>query len=301
MFGKQVESGESVSIKLHTGVQNFKVVMVNPTKEELEAFYGRELKYTPEYISKSSVKDSDGEREVDQLRLDFYLKNEELDLKEKIQFYVENTHQKSSSGKFKVLNAYGKDTWLNKDQIQSGVMPDNMQWYLPDGVKVAKRGESEVIAFLVNLLNLPNPSKVDDLNKAKASIGSSEWDKMIKSGDVSLLRGIIGNVTNNLGVLLGVKTKDDGKMYQHTMNKMTLRGFVMNSTRSDKYGALSRRLEQAKASGSYSTIDFGPSDLSFREFDVTSSKVESNGSDESDIFANPVSAEAASNDDWMSA
>jgi hypothetical protein len=296
-FGQQVESKEGAVIKMHTGVQNFKVVSVNPTKEELESFYGRELKYTPEYISKTSVTDADGDREVDQIRLDFYLENEDLGLKEKIQFYVENTHQKSSTGKFKVLNAFGKDTWLDKESIQSGQMPSNMGWYMSEGVKVAKRGEAEVISFLVNLLNLPGAAKAVNIDDAKASIDASEWDQIIRTGDVSILRNIIKGVNNSVGVLLGVKTKDDGKMYQQVMNKMTLRGFVMKGSRKDKYSPLSKRLDQAKASGSYSTIDFGPADLEFREYDVNPSKVNSSNESTEDIFSTAV--EPAGADDWM--
>ncbi len=215
-FGTGQEVGEGFQRKLYVGAENFKVVSINPSKEELEALYDREINFDPEYIGETKVSDADGERDAKQIRLDFYLANEDNSVTTKIQFYVADTHHKSQTGKFKVINSFGRDTWLDQQAIQSKQVPDNMSWYSADGVKVAKRGEVELISFLVNLLNLPfNLDKVEDVSEAYAKISKEEWAKIF-AGDVTLLRNVVAGTNNKIGVLLGVKTKGDGKLVQTT-------------------------------------------------------------------------------------
>ena len=120
-FGKSNEVKEGGSRKFFTGVENFNVVAVNPTKAQLEELYGREISYEPEYTGTQTVSDSDGEREVPQVRLDFYLNNSDADnpITTKASFYVMNTHHKSQTGKIKVINDFGKTTWLVEDDVKS--------------------------------------------------------------------------------------------------------------------------------------------------------------------------------------
>ena len=301
-FGKQVEVGEGVQRKLYTGAENFKVVAVNPTKAELEEIYGREINFDPEYIGTTKVSDSDGEREVPQIRLDFYLANEDESVTTKIQFYIADTHHKSQTGKYKVINSFGRDTWLDKEAITSKIIPDNMSWYNSTGVKVAKRGEVELISFLVNLLNLPfNLDKVEDPSEAYAQVSKEEWVKIF-AGDVTLLRNVVGSTNNKIGVLLGVKTKGDGKLVQSTYNRHTLRQYVIAGTRVDKFKYILKDLDEAVAAGAFGNVDFGARDLSLREFSITPTEVTTENTNQLDVFATAdASAEAVSADadDWL--
>ena len=301
-FGKQVEVGEGMQRKLYAGAENFKVVAVNPTKAELEVLYGREINFDPEYIGTTKVSDSDGEREVPQIRLDFYLSNEEDTVTTKLQFYVGDTHHKSQTGKYKVINSFGRDTWLDQDAIKSKQVPDNMSWYSADGVKVAKRGEVELISFLVNLLNLPfNLDKVSDVSEAYAKIDKDEWVKIF-NGDVSLLRSVVGSTNNKVGVLLGVKTKGDGKLVQASYNRHTLRQYVIAGTRKDKFKYILKDLDEAVAAGAFGNVNFGERDLILREFEITPTEVSTENTNQLDVFAtadantDSVSADA---DDWL--
>ena len=300
-FGKEQSAGGSVK-KLHTGAANFKVVGINPTKEELEAIYGRELNFDPEYTGTTTVTDSDGEREARQIRLDFYLHNEDEDLTEKLQFYVADTHHKSQSGKYKVINSFGKDTWLTEDAIKTKTLPDNMQWYNNDGVKVAKRGEVELISFLVNLLNLPwDTSKVADVSECYARIDKEEWAKIF-TGDVSLLKGLIDSTNNKIGILLGVKTKGDGGLVQTSFNRHTLRQYVIGSTRADKFKYILKDLKEAQDAGAFGNVDFGPLDLSIREHQITPTAISADNTNQFDAFAAAEPATDAvtmSDDDWL--
>lgn len=302
-FGKQVEVGDAPQRQLWTGAENFKVVAVNPTKEELEEMYGREINFTPEYIGETKVSDGDGERDAEQIRLDFYLANDDNSITTKIQFYVANTHHKSQTGKYKVINSFGKDTWLTQEVIQSKNIPDNMSWYNADGLKVAKRGEVELISFLVNLLNLPfNLDKVDDVSECYAKISKEEWANIF-TGDVTLLRNVTGSTNNKVGVLLGVKTKGDGKLVQTTFNRHTMRQYTIPSIKKTKFKYILKDLDEAVAAGAFGNVDFGPRDLSLREHQITPTAISSDNTNQLDVFATAdASQEAvpAGDDDWLS-
>ncbi len=297
-FGKQQEVGDSVEYKLFTGVENFRVVALNPTKAELEEMYGRELNFTPEYLGETEVEDGADMRTVPQVRLDFYLANEDNSITTKLQYYISNTFHKSQTGKFKSVNIYGRDAWLTEDALKSGILPDNMSWYNSEGVKVAKRGEVETLSFLINLLNLPyDPTKADDPSDCHAQISKEDWAKIF-AGDFSMLRGIIDSCNNKIGVLLGVKTKSDGKLVQTTFNRATLRQYVKGQTKAGKYKYLLKDLHEAQANGAFGNVDFGNDSLELSEYSVTPTAINTENTNQTDIFAE---AETSADDaaDWL--
>ncbi len=294
-FGKQVEVKEGSGFKFRTGAVNMNVVAINPNKEELEKIYGREINFDPEYLGETDISDSDGERKVKQIRLDFFLENEDKTVQAKIQYYVAQTHHASQTGKVKVINSFGGDAWLTQDDVNSGTLPGNMQWYKADGVKVAYRGEVDVIDMLKNLLNLPwDPAKCDDPQDAYAKISKAEWDTMITTGDVSLLRGIADSTNNKIGVLLGVKTNaTTNKQTQVVFNRKTLRQY---SIPGKKFTYLLKELDSAKAGGAFGNVDFGPRDCELREYVKTPTVVTSNSINQADLFNDEPALEVQ---DWM--
>jgi hypothetical protein len=301
-FGKEVEITDGAEIKLYTGVENFKVVALNPSKEEMEEMYGREINFTPEYTGEVEVEDSDGKRTVKQIRLDFFLANEDSSITTKLQFYVSDTHHKSSTGKLKCINSFGADIWLEKDAVDNQNLPDNLQWYNADGVKIARRGEIELISFLVNLLNLPyDLSKVSDVSDAYAKINDQEWKTMINQGNVELLRNIIGNTNNKIGILLGVKTNGEGKLRQTTLNRTTFRQFVLSSKKATKYKYALKDLESAKANGALGNVDFGSNSLLLQEHVIEETVISDENTNQTDIFGTDEPEAGEDNAEWLGA
>lgn len=268
-FGKANEIKESTGRRYFTGVENFKVIAVNPSKAELEAIYGSELKRDPEYLSDQTVSDTDGEREVKQVRFDFFLESEgDENIKTRISFYVSDTHHKSQSGKIKVINDFGGSTWLTQESIDANEAPGNMSWYNMSGVKIAKRGEEEVIDFLKNLLNLPMKlENLENVAEAHAKFSDNHWKEFF-SGDFSYLKDVVKATNNKIGVLLGVKTKADGGMVQSVYNRKTLRQYSLTSKRADKFKWLDQSVQESKANGAFGNVEFGAMDYTLREFEL---------------------------------
>lgn len=302
-FGSNNEIQEGGNRKFFTGVENFKVVAVNPSKEELEALYGREINYEPEYIGTQNVSDGDGEREVPQVRLDFFLDNGDAEnpITTKVSFYVMNTHHKSTTGKYKVINSFGKSTWLTEEDLRGKTVPGNMNWYDTTGLKAAKRGEEEVVDFIANLLNLPwDLTKVADPSDAYAEIEKEQWEQIFK-GNFTYLKEIIESTNNKVGLAMGVKVGEDQSMRQVIFNRKSLRQYTKSSNKANKFQWLDKAVQEAKANGAYGTTNFGPSDYSIREFSITPSQLTiENLPEETDVFATaPAAAPVGDDDDWL--
>lgn len=301
-FGASNEIVEGAGRKFFTGIENFNIVAVNPTKSELEELFGREITYDPDYLSTQTVKDADGEREKPQIRLDFYLNNNDPDnpITTKASFYVINTHHKSQTGKYKVINDFGKTTWLSEDDVKNGTVPGNMTWYSTSGVKVAKRGEEELVDFIVNLLNLPfKLEDLKDIKSAHAKFEKEHWEQMFK-GDFSYIQTVIESTNNKVGLALGVKTADDSSLRQVIFNKKCLRQYTKSSTKADKFKYLSTAITEAKANGAYGTTSFGPDDYVLREYDVTPTDFKAADlPPAADVFENSDPGGADGEDNWL--
>lgn len=298
-FGKSQEVTDGPARVLYTGAENFRVIAVNPTKKELEALYGRELNFDPEYLGETDISDADGERKAPQIRLDFYLSNEDDSITTKAQFYIAKTHHKSQTGKLRVINDFGRTAWLDKESIKGGTVPDNMSWYNTSGMKVALRGEEELISFFTNLLNLPyDLSKIDDESDAYARINRNEWETIFK-GDITLLKNVIESTNNKIGVILGVKTKQDGGLVQTLFNKTTLRQYVIGSTKADKFKYVLKDILESKAAGAFGNVEFGPNDLTLREFSIVPSQMTMELADEADVFDVASSNVLEEEENWL--
>ena len=154
----------------------------------------------------------------------------------------------------------------------------------------------------MNLLNLPfNLDKVSDVSEAYARIDKDEWASIFK-GDISLLKSIIDSTNNKVGVLLGVKTKGDGKVVQACFNRHTLRQYSIPSTRADKFKWIKKDLKESKAAGAFGNVDFGNKDLVLREFSITPTVITGDNSNQTDIFGTantPVDEAPAEDMDWL--
>mgnify|MGYP000017315179 FL=1 len=107
---------------------------------------------------------------------------------------------------------------------------------------------------------------------------------------------------NKIGILLGVKTKGDGKLVQTAFNRHTLRQYVIGGTRADKFKYILKDLKSAQDAGAFGNVDFGPLDLSIREHQITPTAISADNTNQFDAFAQAEPAADAvtmSDDDWL--
>ena len=263
-FGSEREAGEGFENKLYTGVENFSVVNVCPTHEELKSIYGDRAK-EPTYVSK----DEDGNN---QIRVDIMLDNKaeegEPSIQTRISFFVTKAERVTKDGgKKQYINLYGQTAWLPDDAKKNAegdyelVGAKGTYVFKGAGARPAFNGEEQLISFIRNLLNLESPDRAEDIKNAESQFSVEDWNKIF-AGNLSILKQVIKS-NNKVGILLGVKTMPDGKIYQDSYNRTTLRQWAKASGRFDY---LRNDVDSAKANGAYPNTDFGNPDYKLREY-----------------------------------
>tara|TARA_R110000851_G_scaffold78000_5_gene172065 strand:+ start:6323 stop:7168 length:846 start_codon:yes stop_codon:yes gene_type:complete len=274
-FGQAKEAGEGFVNKLYTGVENFKVTHVNPNQEALKAIYGESAK-VPVYTSV----DDKGNRQV---RVDIYVDNDaaegEPSIKTKTTFFITEAEKLSQTGKKLFINAYGQTAWLPLD----GSIPDAMGWYDLDGSRPAFAGEENLIGFIRNILNLTSVAKAENKADAASQFSVSDWTGMF-TGSFGAVQGAMTS-PNKIGLLLGVKTTDEGKMYQDVYTRNTLRQWAKES---GNFDYLRNDVTEAQNNGAYSKTVFGSPDYKLREFTANEAPTDEG------LFSDEKSAPASS-------
>lgn len=214
--------------RLFHGLAALKLLVVNPTKEELSTLYGgKEMEYDPVYHDTTKVTINGVEKEVPRARINIYmgldLEGEEETQIIPLNFFITKAPLISQSGKIMFINNYGQTGYLTKEDITSGNLPENMKWFLTDGAKVCMRGEDSLIDFMRKFINIEEPRKynndtkewelIDDLSTA-VSILEEEVLAQLFRGDASYIKAaLMSQPDNEVKVLLGVR-EYDGKEYQ---------------------------------------------------------------------------------------
>jgi len=271
-FGKGNESTEGIQITRYTGVASVLVKGVNPTKEELEKFYGRDIENAPEYIGVAEV---NGEQ-VPQVRLDFLVeadpdkyKNAEgqpIGLKSRVTLFLRKAHRVSSAGKMQIIDKYGRTAWATPQEIEAKQIPvysNGKPANIDADYRLAYNGEEDLIKFLIAYLNIPSCQRyvngewvMNDATKLPDSEAMLEHIDDYFKGDVKELKNILSYQPNNrVKVLFGVRTAEDGRQYQTVYTRMFLKNNVTDYSRLDK------EVQETKASGALSTSEFDTVEL----------------------------------------
>jgi len=158
---------------LYTGVTNFKVDAVNPTKEELATL----LNFDIERMNDITYDN----------RIDVRLSNE--DVNTKVSFWLSMDEVKTNDGtKNMYINGLGQTTW----GVDENDVPD---WFEKRDIRIARKGEADIYDFMIGWLN-------PDLKDGKLELPFEDLCK----GDVSSLAGAIEHFNDReVKGLLGVK------------------------------------------------------------------------------------------------
>ena len=295
-ISKGTETKENIGVakQLFTGVTPVKVLVVNPNKEELESLYGRTMDKTPEYLTAD-------DKGLKKLRFDFFIQtvlNEKMgvnvEVVDKMSFFMEDRFEMTKDGlKYKIINAYGDTQWATQEEIQSGKLPEKLNFFDTFKMRPAYVGEEILVNFIKQFCGIPNKG-FDGVNIADITTAEIQLDniKQYFTGNITEVTSAINGLksTNIVKVAAGVKTTEDNKQYQAWFIQKPLKFGV----RDLKY--LLRDIKDRQENGSYPNVDFGPEDLKFRLFNVEPTVIASQSVNVSnDPFATAMSTGVPAN------
>lgn len=269
-FSTGKKTTESGPIKRYIGVASCYVLGVNPNAKELSEIYGREIDNVPQY---TSVKEVNG-KNVETIRIDFYLKPdtklyEDVDFVTKISFFLRNEHRFNSPDKevrkIQVIDKYGRTAWATKEELKNKTIPQyaNGPAKIDSDYRPLYVGEEELTSFIKNYLNIPNleiyvkktGTYIPNPNPSECEARLDDIESYFKENIAELKTILSLQPENKVKVLIGVRTADDGKLYQDVYSNMTLKNGVRTYTK------LAQNVEESKSNGRYSNTEFVCEDL----------------------------------------
>lgn len=239
-------SGE---FKRYVGVASFRVLGVNPTKEELGKFYERDMQNDPEYL-KDMVDSNDNNKPYKQLRASFMIQTDptyddgkpikenavfgDTHYKTTVNFFIDSRYNYNrDKTKVQVIDKYARTAWVTIDQCKNHQIPvyKNGPAKLDPDYRPTFRGEEELTKFILNYLNV---TPIDTYNR-----NTGEWItnphpedcegnlyeiKNYFNGDWSELKKYCKMIpSNRVKLCLGVRTDSEGKQYSTVYTRVTLR------------------------------------------------------------------------------
>jgi len=240
--------------KQYIGVGSFRVLGVNPTKEELSKFYGREVTNDPKYLADKT--DDEG-KAYKQLRVSFMIQADreyedgkpnktnaalQEPFKTTINFFIDSRYfYNKDKSKVQVIDKYGRTAWVTIEQCKNHQIPvyKNGPAKLDSDYRPAFRGEDELTQFILNYLNV---TPIDTWNSNTSTWvtnphpedceGNLSKIKDYFKGDISELKEVCKMMpTNRVKVLLGVRTDNEGKQHGSAYTRIVLRNGSNSYTR----------------------------------------------------------------------
>lgn len=238
--GKESKDNGVFKQKLFKGLATLKFLGINPSKEELTAIFGKETDYMPKYFDEAEVEINGEKRTVPRARIVIYMS---LDLGEDdrqiipLNFFITKAPMFSRDGRIQFINQYGQTAYLFKEDIKNNTIPENMKWFLLDGIKPCMRGEEGLIDFMKKFININEPTEynsetkswslIKDLSTAVATIEDPVMEQLFR-GDASVLSAAFRmQPDNEIKVMLGVR-EHEGKEYQAFYSRKFLRAGATN-------------------------------------------------------------------------
>ena len=298
VIGKTQESTEATEgFKRYVGVGSTFVKGVQPTKKEIDEFFGYESQSEPEYI-----KDTDNGKEV---RITFLLQtdpaaNNGIELKSRAHFTLRMAPDYSKDQtKVRVIDSYGnysiyvdaEDAKAGKPILTSKGNPSK----LDTKYRIAFVGECDLVDFLKKYLCVPdafsyvNGAWVKNDNADNLKFGFTPDDiKKLFTGDFKDLKDAIALQPNNrIKLLYGVQTNSEGKQFQNVCTRGNL--ILSNSSKATALEKMRADLAKAKQNGLYANIDYRVQEL--QEYSVAPTNLETPVDDSNLPFDGPSSSE----------
>nr|DAQ71222.1 MAG TPA: hypothetical protein [Crassvirales sp.] len=246
-------SKEAQSFKRYIGVCPVFVKAVNPNKEEHEKLFNTTLEEAPVYVQDKEDNEGNTYKNV---RISVVLQPDvktigfDMPLVTMPIFVSNQKVYGATSGKYKVVDKYGRFTWATESEIQSKTTPTYTDKKTGEtkkfdidmtSARISYVGEEELTDFIRTFLciptvtvwndtertNVPNPNTTPE--ECECRLETETFEKFFK-GDFSEIKDILGfQPTNKVKVCLGVRTDaSSGKMFQSVYTKKFLSNAASN-------------------------------------------------------------------------
>lgn len=250
-------SKEAQEFKRYIGVCPVFVKAVNPNKAEHEKLFNTTLEEAPVYVQDKEDAEGNSYKNV---RISVVMQPDV----EKIGFemplvtmplFVTNQKQfGAKSGKYQVVDKYGRFAWATEAEISAKEIPTNSNGKKADisnDYRIAYVGEEALTKFIRAFLCIPEitvwdnneqcrvPNTKDKPEECECRLDVETFEKLFK-GDFSEIKDTLGLQPNNkVKVCLGVRTDaNSGKLFQSVYTKK----FMSNA--STNYNSLDKMLQE---------------------------------------------------------
>ena len=246
-------SKEAQEFKRYIGVCPVFVKAVNPNKAEHEKLFNTTLEEAPVYVQDKEDAEGNSYKNV---RISVVMQPDV----EKIGFdmplitmplFVTNQKQfGAKSGKYQVVDKYGRFAWATEAEISDKEIPTNSNGKKADisnDYRIAYVGEEALTKFIRAFLYIPEitvwdnneqcrvPNTKDKPEECECRLDVETFEKLFK-GDFSEIKEILGFQPNNkVKVCLGVRTDaNSGKLFQSVYTKKFISNAATNYSSLDK-------------------------------------------------------------------
>ena len=253
MISKGNASKEAQEFKRYIGVCPVFVKAVNPNKAEHEKLFNTTLEEAPIYVQDKEDAEGNSYKNV---RISIVMQPDV----EKIGFemplitmplFVTNQKQfGAKSGKYQVVDKYGRFAWATEAEISAKEIPTNSNGKKADisnDYRIAYVGEEALTKFIRAFLYIPEitvwdnneqcrvPNTKDKPEECECRLDVETFEKLFK-GDFSEIKEILGFQPNNkVKVCLGVRTDaNSGKLFQSVYTKKFISNAATNYSSLDK-------------------------------------------------------------------
>lgn len=252
-------SGRTEAPRKYIGVTPVKVIAINPTREELEAIYGKALEKEPQYIF-----DKDGKRNV---LINIWLKStNEVDgrpiIFNQLKIWISDSivlfKTREGQEKCRVIDDYGECCTLSSAEFQAGMVPPTSR--VVGNFRPTKRGEETLVSFIKAWMDVQNSTEWNKADRKWVPVSAEkladakityDWQQWI-DGDWSDLKALVeANKDRLMQVAVGLelhKKGDEKTWYQTVFTDYFMRGWETN------YGYMQKQIERFM-DGETSVID----------------------------------------------
>lgn len=206
------------------GLAEFKVLVINPTREQFKSILGRDLDENSK--ADQYLGEKDGNKT---LRIDVWGELVKNKRKEKITLFLEDKERSNKDNtKNQYINSQGSTTWSDSEENLKG-------WFTKHDFRIAKGGEEELYGFMRAWLGKLDFQDAD-------TVLNLDWKKLMKGNVSEISSQLNGEYDTTFIVPFTVKRTDkDGetKEYQSVYNKgflpsYTLKFFRLNDFSKDE-------------------------------------------------------------------